>query len=99
MSEDQLPEFSGKLVLVYFKGSGASAAAVGHFIHSPTFKMQGGRLFLVGTLATVDGQGWNGAHTAIAWDSIEKYVVLDSMADHNARLSGPQKQQKRGWFS
>jgi hypothetical protein len=101
-SEDQLPDFTGKILLVYLDGANATPNAVSHLISNPTFKMQGDRLFLVGTIATADKQGWEGVKTGIAWDSIEKYVVLESLEDFQRRsgiLQATQTPAKRGWFS
>ena len=100
IAEDPLPDFRGKLLVVYFKGAGAQAAApVGEMLSSPIFKTHGGRLFLVGDMARVDAPSWHGASKAIAWDCIEAYIVLDSLDDYQSRQAPFQKPPPRGWFS
>lgn len=91
--DDHLPDFSGKLLLLCINGG--AAANMNHFISDVHFEMLGSRLFLVGQMAD-RGQGtWNGAHTAVAWDTVEKFVVLNSL-DELKQRDAPY--QKKKWF-
>jgi hypothetical protein len=88
-----LPDFTGKLVLV-FQEEGV-VPGVGTLVTDARLEMQAGRLFVVGVLADVAGK-WTGAPVAIAWDSVVKYILLDSIEDFQRRTA--QSPARRGWF-
>jgi hypothetical protein len=80
-----LPDFTGKVVLVYHVGShdhASSAAVVGS-----NFELQGGRVFLCGTPAPGDSPNdWIvGCRICVAWETVESYIVFDSIEDYTAR--------------
>ncbi|TWU30080.1 hypothetical protein Pla144_08660 [Bythopirellula polymerisocia] len=71
-----LPSFVGKTVTFYSR-SWQSANVLGS-ITSPCFEMQAGRLFVVGEAATSSVSWARGAHSAVAWDEVSSYLVLDT---------------------
>ena len=72
--ENILPDFSQKVILVYFdSGAPQNRAAV----ENPRFELQGGELFLVGRGLTAEGWGID-LPLAIAWSKIQWYSVFES---------------------
>ncbi len=67
------PDFRGKTVLIYTTGENTT-----QLLTEPAFVMQAGRLFLTGRVPAL---GWwpDGLSAAIAWDSVDKYFVFDSV--------------------
>ena len=92
MSEHAFPDLRNKALAVYLRNRSAEYANI---IEYPEFEMQGGRVFLVGTVANCVPYGtWNaGARTAIAWDEVEQYIVFDSVEEYLDRCS----KHSRGW--
>jgi hypothetical protein len=89
MAVQQDPDFTGKVLLVRI-GEGVHSE---WFITNARFEFQAGRLFLVGTIADpYPGQPWHGVPTAIAWDSVVRYVVLDSVEEYNRRQAASKDQ-------
>jgi hypothetical protein len=82
MKTKSLPDFSGKVVLAYFVGDSTA------ILHSPSFQVQGGRLFLVGVVPKGGSpKDWAaGVTVAVAWDSVQDYFVFPS-ADAYRRAS------------
>jgi len=85
-----IPRFDDKVVSVV-----CANEDTGQLIYSPQFERQGGRMFIVGSVPNESSQdNWmEGLTTAIAWDTVQDYVVFDSMADFIQRL----KSRKRRW--
>jgi hypothetical protein len=85
-----IPRFDGKVVSVVCENEDT-----GQLIYSPKFEDQGGRLFIVGTVPNESSRdNWmEGLTTAIAWDTVQDYVVFESMEDYTTRL----KSRKRRW--
>ena len=84
-SQDSLPDFTGKVVVVYHAGSRdpySSSALI-----SPRFERQGGRLFLRGEPAPGDTPNdWAlGCRFCVAWEVVEAYLVFDSVEDYQDR--------------
>ena|ERR1035441_5131718 len=88
----QLPDFEGKVVSVVCKNEDT-----GQLIRSPKFEGQGGRLFLVGTVPEDASQdNWmEDLPCAIAWDTVQDYVIFDSMSDYLTRLHSRKRRWKR----
>jgi hypothetical protein len=86
----KIPRFTGKVVSVVCKNEDT-----GQLIYSPVFEEQGERLFLVGTVPneSSDNNWMEGLTTAIAWDTVQDYVIFESMEDFIKRL----KSSKRRW--
>lgn len=70
MSND-LPDFTGKIVLVGFRGTTERSYA---YLNSPRFTMHDGRIFLVGS--DVSSGKFT---TGVPWDSVTYYTMADSM--------------------
>ena len=85
----KIPIFKNKIVSVVCENEDT-----GQLIFNPKFEKQGNRLFLVGTVPPDSSQdNWmEGLVTAIAWDTVQDYVVFDSMDDFLTRLH---KQKKK----
>lgn len=84
MKEDNLPDFTDKVLSVYINGPSESKG-----IAYPRFQEQGGRLFLVGVVPETSSLAdWVKGHTcAIAWDSITDYLVFDSEEQYVERVA------------
>ena len=76
---ENVPEFEGKLLLIYFRSPGDQQYAL---IEQAQFETQGGRLFVVGRLPQFRGGWGQGLRTAIAWDTIQQYFILDSVEQY-----------------
>jgi|ERR1017187_4956389 hypothetical protein len=83
-----LPQFTGKVLSVLCAGEDT-----GQLICDPSFQEQGGRLFMIGTVPKeASRDNWmEGLPCAIAWDTVQDYVVFASMDDYIARLKAPRK--------
>ena len=83
---DTLPDFRGKIVLVYHIGS--RDPQISSVIESPVFDHQGDRLFLCGRV--VEGDTPNdwilGCRICLAWDTVETYIVFNSPEDYRSRI-------------
>ncbi len=81
--KESLPDFSGMLLSVI-----CSSERGGQLIYSPWFERQAGRLFLVGTIPDdITPDEWmQGLTTAIAWDTVQDYVVFESIPQYKSRL-------------
>ena len=78
-SVSDLPDFTGKVLNLNLADDEADRDLV-----SPTFEMQGGRLFLVGEVpAGATTSEWStGARGAVSWESVTSYLVFDSIAHY-----------------
>ena len=73
---DQTPDLTGKCVSIT-----STADDTSHDLHDPHFEMQGGRLFIVGTIpAGSTSSDWvANCQGAVAWDTVSDYIVFDSL--------------------
>jgi hypothetical protein len=87
-----LPSFKGKVLSVLCKSEDSS-----QMIWEPKFEIQGGRLFLVGMVPPESSQdNWmEGLPSAISWDSVQDYVIFDSVEDYLKRLKGKSPKRKK----
>jgi hypothetical protein len=87
----RLPQLNGKVLSVLCTGEDT-----GQLIRNPSFEEQGGRLFLVGLVPEeASHDNWmEGLYCAIAWDTVQDYVVFDSMSDYLSRLKARRKRWK-----
>jgi hypothetical protein len=78
-----LPTFTGKILSVLSANEDTS-----QIIADAKLEIQGGRLFLVGTVPKGGSRvDWMlGLRSAIAWDMVQDYVVFDSLEDYQKRL-------------
>jgi hypothetical protein len=93
LSKRDLPDFTGKVVSVSIAGEDD-----GRCLERPNWQVQGGRLFLVGSVPR--GGSTNdwcaGVHSAVAWDQVSDYLVFDSVEHYIERLKVyEQKHRKR----
>jgi hypothetical protein len=83
--KDSLPDFSGKVVLVYHTGTRDPQHT--SVIKNSSFELQGNRVFLCGE--PIEGDTPNdwivGCKICLAWDTVETYIVFDSSHDYHAR--------------
>jgi hypothetical protein len=89
----ELPDFSKKLVSFSVRGENDGRA-----IDRPRWEIQGGRLFLVGTVPRGgSSRDWcEGVTSAVAWDEVTDYLVFDSVKHYRKRLAVYDgKKQKR----
>lgn len=87
MTENKLPNFSGKLVLFYTNNAprGIQDGVLMEFV---TFTEYGGRLFLTGRIPSVDERGvdWvSNLQAGICWDDVVHYIVFESREDYLSR--------------
>ena len=75
--KNTLPDFAGKCVSISLEDVDDSS----YDLYDPHFEMQGGRLFIVGTVPhDATRSNWSeGCLSAVAWDRVTDYVVLDSL--------------------
>jgi len=76
MVEDVVPDFRAKTVCFYLSSPGP-ATSEGVVLVDPKFVRMHGRLFLEGN-APEDWGWYSGCPCAVAWDSVQHYVTLDS---------------------
>ncbi|MEI8044786.1 MAG: hypothetical protein WCL11_25465 [Verrucomicrobiota bacterium] len=83
-----LPQLAGKVLSVLCTGEDT-----GQLIYDPFFQDQGGRLFMVGIVPKeASRDNWmEGLLCAIAWDTVQDYVIFASMDDYLTRLKAPAK--------
>ena len=76
MNKDSLPDFSNMVLSIRLIDDSHS-----HDLFNSHFEMQGGRLFLVGTIPEIATEsGWNGNQTgAVAWDRVQDYCTFPDM--------------------
>ena len=75
---DNLPDFTNKIILVYFESGVPNNYGV---IENGRFEMQGENLFLVGR-GPRSRMGWGaGVLQGIAWNKVQSYYVFDTVSD------------------
>src|SRR5438477_13159369 len=79
-----LPDFSGKVVSISIAGEDS-----GRCVEHPRWEIQGGRLFLVGTvpLGGSTNEWCAGIRSAGAWDQVTDYLIFDSAKLYLERLA------------
>jgi hypothetical protein len=79
-----VPDFSGKVLVIYLTGQGVQDAVV---IEYAKLETRAGKLFLVGRIPELEGQEWmSNCETACAWDSIIQYVEFKSLKDYQEHM-------------
>jgi len=85
-----VPDLAGKVVVVQTRNRPLSNPAV---IGECRFESQGGRVFLVGIRQPCSRHmpSWtDGIRCCVAWDSIEEYMIFESLSDYHLRLDPPE---------
>lgn len=75
---DSRPQLDGKVVAVVYPSETDDHAV----IYSPEFRMQAGRVMLVGKVPPKTIPGLDDVPVALAWDQVQQYYVFDSMEDY-----------------
>ena len=80
------PDFSGKIVLLYLENRASEDSVV---LENAAFQIQGDKIFLVGRIAegTTPNDWASGVDTAVSCDSIEQYLVFDSLQEYMDRVA------------
>jgi len=84
-----VPDLAGKTVVVKTTGRPIEIPLI---LGGCNFETQGGRLFLSGTnVPYVPGSyNWtDGIRRLVAWDSVEEYMIFESVEDYHSRLILP----------
>jgi hypothetical protein len=86
MLEDRLPDFSGKIVVLYLRGA-SRPIQDGVVVEFPTFERFGGRLFLLGRVPDFVGSDWvSHLQHGLAWDDVISYLIFDSREQYVQRM-------------
>lgn len=95
MPEPELPDFAGKLLVLYLSNPPRRMEA-GVLLEFATFKRYGDRLFLVGRVPERGDSGWaSRLPSAVAWDSVVHYLVFDTREDYERRTARAQRTIRR----
>jgi hypothetical protein len=87
MAEDELPDFSGKVVLFYV-ASPPAGLANGVIMEQAEFRRFGGKLLVIGRTPDKTDPMWaSHLQSGVAWDSMVHYLVFDSRAEYERRMS------------
>lgn len=82
--KSKLPNFKGKMLSILSENEDTPS-----LLGDIRFEMQAGRLFVVGIIPKGGSTGdWVvGLSCAIAWDTVQEYIVFDSAADYAKRVA------------
>jgi hypothetical protein len=83
--DDSLPDFSGKVVVLYLGGAPPSVAS-GVVMEYAEFRRLGGAVFLVGRGPAWLGPEWN-IPSGVAWSAVVNYLVFPSRAEFDRRMA------------
>jgi len=86
LNELYFPDFSDKILLIYLGNRNSEESVV---LENAAFQVQGDKIFMVGRIAegTTPNDWASGVITAVAWDSIEQYLVFDSLQEYMDRVA------------
>jgi len=87
-----LPDFSGKCLSITLKDS-----KYNHDLIDPFLEYQGDKLFIIGTIpkGATDSNWTKNKIGAVAWDSVEEYIVFDSFEDYKKAINISDKHDKK----
>ena len=88
MSEEGLPDFYGKVIVVYVANA-PHGIQDGIVLEFASIEKYAGRLFIVGRVPSVDGSSgdWSAnLQGGVAWDSVAHYLIFDSREDYMRRM-------------
>jgi len=84
---DELPDFSGKVVLFYVT-SLAGGMANGVVVEQAEFRRFGQKLFVVGrTPEKTDSMWASRLENGVAWDAVVHYLVFASREEYERRMA------------
>ena len=80
------PDFKNKIILLYLFNRPDDHNVV---LQDASLENQAGRMFIVGEFAegTTANDWAAGVRTAVAWDSVEQYLVFDTIENYFERIS------------
>ncbi len=81
--KEKLPDFSGKCISITIKDDSLS-----HDLNNPHFELQGGRLFVVGTVpegATKSNWVVN-CQSGVAWDRVTDYFIFENLESYKKAI-------------
>ena len=80
------PDIKDKIVLLYLFNRPDDHNVV---LQDASLELQAGRMFIVGVFANgTTANDWAaGVRTAVAWDSVEQYLLFDTIEDYFERIS------------
>lgn len=87
MSEGNMPDFSGKIVIFYVESAPAGLEG-GILMEYVELQVLEGRKFLVGRVPSWAESQWVArVQGGVAWDSVVHYLVFDSREDYQQRVA------------
>ena len=98
MDDMELPDFSGKVVIVYLRNA-PRAIQDGIVLEYPTFEKRSERIFLTGRIPEAQGQEWiANCQTGVSWNDVIQYIEFRSIEEYHKKISGtkPTIMQKMG---
>lgn len=88
MVEENVPDFSGKLVVIY-TSSAPRAIQDGIVMEYVSFKRYGDRLFLEGRVPSIEHESldWvSNLQAAVSWDDVTHYLIFNSHEEYLNRI-------------
>ena len=88
MQEDNLPDFHGKLVVLYLTNA-PGAVQDGVVLEYASFKRHGDKLFVVGRVPEIEDGSYEwiaNLQGGAAWDAVSFYLVFNSREDYLNRM-------------
>ncbi len=89
MEETKLPDFKGKIVLLYTRNA-PRAIQDGIVLEYASFEKYDSRLFLNGRVPSVDDKGtyWvSNLKAGLAWEDVSHFIVFDSRDEYISRVA------------
>lgn len=94
---NNLPDFTGQVIVLYITNA-ARPIQDGVVVEYAEFKSMGDRLFITGRVPEIGNDAWvSHLQTAIAWDSVQSYLIFKSREDYINRMSKGSSAVKN-WF-
>ena len=88
MQAENLPDFSGKLVVLYLSDA-PRAIQDGVVLEYASFKQFGNKLFVVGRVPEIEDESLDwiaNLQGGAAWDAVSYYIVFNSRKDYLNRI-------------
>ena len=83
---NDLPDFTGQVIVLYVTNA-ARPIQDGVVVEYAEFKTIGDRLFITGRVPEIGNDAWvSNLQTAIAWDSVQSYLIFKSREDYLNRM-------------
>ena len=88
---ENLPNLEGKCVSITIMDDGNS-----HDLFNPHFELQGGRLFIIGSVpeGATDSNWVVGCQSAVAWDRVTDYFVFENLEAYTKAIEKSNQYQK-----